>query len=51
MNPKEAVRKIHVEFCRKCEEESGKKDIDVCFNCEFHKLFNKIYEQLNGEKK
>lgn len=49
MNPKEAIKKIHVEFCRKCEME-GKRDIDVCFGCEWHKLFNEIYECFNGEK-
>jgi hypothetical protein len=49
MNPKEAVKKIHGEFCKRCEEKKGKKDIDVCFNCEWHRLFNEVYEQFNGE--
>lgn len=50
MSPKETVKKIQTEFCRHCEEKSGKKDIDVCFNCEWHKFFNDIFERFDGEK-
>lgn len=50
MNPKETIKKIHVEFCRKCEREHGKKDIDICFKCYWHKAFNEVYEHFNGEK-
>lgn len=44
----EKIKRIHIEWCKKCEKEHGKKDIDECFNCPFHKLFNEIYDELNG---
>lgn len=48
MNQKEALKKIHAEFCRQCERANGKKDIDKCFTCEYHKLFNMVHEKING---
>lgn len=44
----EKIKKIHTEWCKRCEEKHGKKDIDECFRCEFHKLFNEIYDELNN---
>lgn len=43
------VRKVHTQWCKNCEEQNGKKDIDECFNCPIHKLFNEIYVELNGK--
>ena len=43
----EDLRKIHVEFCKYCEQINGKKDVDECFNCHWHKLFNVISEELS----
>lgn len=44
----EKIKRIHIAWCKQCEEKHGKKDIDECFKCEFHKLFNEIYDSLNG---
>lgn len=45
----EKIRKIHTEWCKNCEAKHGKKDIDECFKCEFHKLFNEIYDEINNK--
>lgn len=38
----EALKRIHTEFCRRCEERNGKKTIDECFHCKWHRLFNEV---------
>jgi len=45
----EKIKAIQKEWCKRCEEKHGKKDIDECFNCESHKLFNEIYEEINNK--
>lgn len=41
---KEKLRYLQREFCRMCEEKDGAKDVDECFGCMWHKLFNGIIE-------
>lgn len=50
MDRKKIVREIQREFCKRCEKESGKKNIDMCFECPWHERFNQLYNSFNGEK-
>lgn len=36
MNIKHGQREV----CKECERRTGKKDIDECFKCPFHIIFN-----------
>jgi len=45
----EKIKKIHIQWCKHCEERNGKRDIDECFNCPIHLLFNEIYKELDGK--
>jgi len=45
---REDLKSIQVEFCRRCEKETGKKNVDECFNCLWHKKFNVILSDMNG---
>ena len=47
-NKIDKIRKAQAECCKKCEEKNGKKDIDECFNCQWHKIYNLLLE-LEGE--
>jgi len=38
-------RKVRA-HCIKCEEENGKKDIDDCFSCPYHHMFNKMLHEI-----
>lgn len=42
----ESLRLKMKQYCKECEEISGKKDIDICFNCSFHSLINTIYKEI-----
>lgn len=33
-------------YCIACEREKGPRDIDDCFNCSFHILVNRIFEEI-----
>ena len=39
----EKIRKEQARRCKKCEETTGKKDIDECFECPFHISTNQAY--------
>ena len=43
----EKVKELNKLWCIECEKSHGKKDVDKCFTCPIHKLFNEIYEELN----
>lgn len=36
------IVELQKEFCIMCEQINGKKDVDTCFKCKWHKLFNKV---------
>jgi len=38
-------RKLKV-VCNKCEKNTGQKDIDICFGCPYHILFNKMLREI-----
>jgi len=45
----ERIREKMKRHCLKCEVENGRRDIDQCFNCAFHIMFNQIFKEiLNG---
>jgi len=48
-NAKQLLKEIQIQFCKECESHHGKKDIDVCFACHWHKIFNELYEKLIGK--
>lgn len=44
----EKIRQKQKEVCINCERRSGKKDIDLCFKCPYHILFNYMISEING---
>jgi len=43
------IKQAQKKTCEKCEKESGVKDVDVCFNCPWHILFNLLLDLKNGD--
>lgn len=44
----EKIKRKQRKVCIRCERENGKKDIDECFNCAYHILFNLMVSEINN---
>lgn len=50
LNYANKIRKLkhhQKQVCIICEKKTGQKDIDECFSCPYHILFNRMMAEIN----